>query len=106
MIPLDQLEPSPLDVRQVGASARDDAELLASIREVVINQNLVAHALSEIGFAVDAGGRRLRALKDLAEDGVIPADHPVPCLVEDERNATLTSATENLQRAVMHLADL
>ena len=63
MIPLDQLEPSPLDVRTVGVSARDDAELLASIREVVIKQNLVAHAPSEIGFAVDAGGRRLRALK-------------------------------------------
>ena len=36
---------------------------------------------------------------------MIPADHPVPCLVEDERNAILTSATENLQRAAMHLAD-
>ncbi|KEJ93652.1 chromosome partitioning protein, ParB family [Pseudosulfitobacter pseudonitzschiae] len=105
MIPLDQLEPSPLNVRKVAASASDDAELLASIRETGIKQNLVVHALSETRFAVDAGGRRLKALKQLAEDGVIPADHPVPCLVEDERNAVLTSATENLQRAAMHLAD-
>lgn len=65
----------------------------------------MVHALSETRFAVDAGGRRLKAMKQLAEDGVIPADHPVPCLVEDERNAVLTSATENLQRAAMHPAD-
>ena len=105
MIPLDQLEPSPLNVRKVTASASDDAELLASIRETGIKQNLVVHALSETRFAVDAGGRRLKALKHLAEEGAIPADHPVPCLVEDERNAVLTSATENLQRAAMHPAD-
>lgn len=105
MIPLDQLEPSPLNVRKVAASGSDDAELLASIRATGIKQNLVVHALSETRFAVDAGGRRLKALKQLAEDGLIPADHPVPCLVEDERNAVLTSATENLQRAAMHPAD-
>ncbi len=105
LIPLDQLKPSPLNVRKVAASASDDAELLASIRETGIKQNLVVHALSETRFAVDAGGRRLKALKQLADDGVIPANHSVPCLVEDERNAILTSATENLQRAAMHPAD-
>jgi len=105
MIPLNQLEPSPLNVRKVAASASDDAELLVSIRETGIKQNLVVHALSETRFAVDAGGRRLKALKQLAEDSVIPADHPVPCLVDDKRNAILTSATENLQRAAMHPAD-
>ncbi|WP_420415694.1 ParB/RepB/Spo0J family partition protein [Marinovum algicola] len=105
LIRLDQLEPSPLNVRKVAASASDDAELLASIRENGIKQNLVVHALSETCFAVDAGGRRLKALKQLAEDGVISADHLVPCLVEDEGNAILTSATENLQRAAMHPAD-
>ncbi|KJS43141.1 MAG: plasmid partitioning protein ParB [Roseovarius sp. BRH_c41] len=105
LIPLNQLEPSPLNVRKVAASASDDVELLASIRETGIKQNLVVHALSETRFAVDAGGRRLKALKQLAEDGVIPGDHPVPCLVEDERNAILTSATENLQRTAMHPAD-
>ena len=105
MIPPDQLETSPLNVRKVAASASDDAALLSSIRETGIKQNLVVHALSESRFAVDAGGRRLKALKQLAEDGLISADHPVPCLVEDERNAILTSATENLQRAAMHPAD-
>ncbi len=105
MIPLDQLELSPLNVRKVAASAADDAELLASIRENGIKQNLVVHALSDAKFAVDAGGRRLKALKQLASDGIIPNDHPVSCLVEDQQNATVTSATENLQRAAMHPAD-
>nr|WP_246831582.1 ParB/Srx family N-terminal domain-containing protein [Thioclava sp. L04-15] len=105
MIPLDQLEPSPLNVRKVAASATDDAELLASIREIGIKQNLVVHALSETHFAVDAGGRRLKALKQLADDVRILSDHPVPCLVKDKRNAILTSATENLQRVAMHPAD-
>jgi ParB family transcriptional regulator, chromosome partitioning protein len=105
MIPLNQLEPSPLNVRKVAASASDDAELLASIRETGIKQNLVVHAVTETRFAVDAGGRRLKALKQLAQDGAISPDHLVPCLVEDESNAILTSATENLQRAAMHPAD-
>ncbi len=105
MITLDRLEPSPLNVRKVAASAADDAELLASIRENGIKQNLVVHAVSGEKFAVDAGGRRLKALKQLASDGFIPNDHPVSCLVEDKQNATVTSATENLQRAAMHPAD-
>jgi ParB family chromosome partitioning protein len=105
MIPVDQLELSPLNVRKVAASATDDAELLASIRENGIKQNLVVHALLDGKFAVDAGGRRLKALKQLASDGIIPNDHPVSCLVEDEQNAIVTSTTENLQRAAMHPAD-
>jgi len=105
MIPLYQLELSPLNARKVAASAADDSELLASIRENGIKQNLVVHSISGKKFAVDAGGRRLNALKQLASDGIIPNDHPVSCLVEDEQHATVTSATENLQRAAMHPAD-
>ena len=35
-------------------------------------------------YAVIAGGRRLVAMKVLAEDGTIDAKHPVPCLVAAE----------------------
>jgi ParB family chromosome partitioning protein len=105
LIPLDQLELSRLNVRKVAASVTDDAELLVSIRENGIKQNLVVHVVPDGKFAVDAGGRRLKALKQLASDGVIPNDHPVSCLVEDEQNAIVTSTTENLQRAAMHPAD-
>jgi len=105
MIPLDQLEPSPFNVRKVAACAADDAELIASVRENGIKQNLVVHAVTDKRFAVDAGGRRLNALKRLAEEDIIAADNPVPCLVEDASDAIVTSATENLQRAAMHPAD-
>lgn len=105
MIPLDQLSLSPKNVRKVAASAADDAELLASVRANGIKQNLVVHVGGTDTYFVDAGGRRLKALQALAEDGTLPKDLPIPCLVEDERDAVVTSTTENLQRAAMHPAD-
>ena len=105
LIPLNQLSLSPRNVRQVSASATDDAELLASIRENGIKQNLVVCSSGKNVFRVNAGGRRLKALQQLATDTVIPPNYPVPCLVEDESEAVITSATENLQRAAMHPAD-
>ena len=105
MIPLNQLSLSPRNVRQVSASATDDAELLASIRENGIKQNLVVCSSGKNVFRVNAGGRRLKALKQLVTDTVIPPNYPVPCLVEDESEAIITSATENFQRAAMHPAD-
>lgn len=105
LIPLDRLSLSPRNVRQVATSATDDAELLASIRENGIKQNLVVYSSGKNVFHVDAGGRRLKALQQLVTDTVIPPNYPVPCLVEDESEAVITSATENLQRAAMHPAD-
>jgi len=105
LIPLNQLVLSPKNVRKVAASEADDAELLASIREEGIKQNLVVYAGEKDTFLVDAGGRRLKALQTLAEVGAIPRDHSVACLVEDEADATMSSTIENTQRAAMHPAD-
>lgn len=105
MIPLNKLELSPKNVRKVKASETDDAELLASIRENGVKQNLAGYEDGKGGYLIDAGGRRLKALKRLAEDGDIPKDHLVACLIEDEAEATITSTTENMQRAAMHPAD-
>jgi len=105
MIPLSQLELSPKNVRKVAPSETDDAELLASIREEGIKQNLVAYAGPKNTFLVDAGGRRLKALQTLLEEGAIAKTYLVPCLVEDEAKATVSSTIENLQRAAMHPAD-
>ena len=55
--------------------------------------------------AVTAGGRRLKALQELAAEGVIPADTKVPCLVEAPAEALETSLMENTIRAAMHPAD-
>ena len=79
--------------------------MLASVRSEGIKQNLVVYPGKGKTFMVDAGGRRLKALQTLAEEGAIPKNHPVACLIEDETSATITSTLENVQRAAMHPAD-
>jgi ParB family chromosome partitioning protein len=106
-IPLDKLVPSPANVRKTPPSAAEDAELKASIRTRGLKQNLVVHpAAGEKGVhAVTAGGRRLKALQELAAEGVIPADFRVPCLVEESETALETSLMENRIRAALSPAD-
>jgi ParB family chromosome partitioning protein len=105
MIPLNKLAMSPKNVRTVEPSEAEDAELLAGIREKGLIQNLAGYEDGKGGYLIDAGGRRLKALKALAEEGVIPKTHPIPCLIEDEAEAITTSTMENAQRAAMHPAD-
>jgi ParB family chromosome partitioning protein len=106
-IPLDKLVPSPTNVRKTPPSSAEDAELKASIRARGLKQNLVVHpSAGKNGVhAVTAGGRRLRALQDLAAEGVIPADFQVPCLVEAPEAALETSLMENRIRAALSPAD-
>jgi len=107
-IPLSQLVLSPANVRKTPATAAEDAALEASIRAEGILQNLIVHALPIDGkgvHEVDAGGRRLKILQKLAAEGVIDADHPVPCLVKKPAGAVETSLMENTMRAAMHPAD-
>ena len=106
-IPLDKLVPSPTNVRKTPPSAAEDAELKASIRARGLKQNLVVHpSPGEKGVhAVTAGGRRLKALQELAAEGVIPADFRVPCLVEEPEAALETSLMENRIRAALSPAD-
>ena len=106
-IPLDKLVPSPTNVRKTPPSAAEDAELKASIRARGLKQNLVVHpSPGEKGVhAVTAGGRRLKALQELAAEGVIPADFKVPCLVEAPEAALETSLMENRIRAALSPAD-
>ena len=106
-IPLDKLVPSPANVRKTPPSAAEDAELKASIRARGLKQNLVVHpSPGEKGVhAVTAGGRRLKALRELAAEGAIPADFRVPCLVEEPEAAVETSLMENRIRAALSPAD-
>ena len=106
-IPLNKLVLSLANVRKTPASAAEDAELKASLRAAGLKQNLVVHpAGDEKGVhAVVAGGRRLKALQELAAEGVIAEDYKVPCLVEDPEEAIETSLMENAHRAAMSPAD-
>ena len=109
-IPLSCLALAPENVRKTPANEYAEAELIASIKAHGLLENLVARAddPAEDGaerFAVVAGGRRLAALKALAEGGTLDADHPVPCKIAANGNAGELSLAENVVRIAMHPAD-
>ena len=118
-IPLDRLEPSPANVRKTPAGKAAFAELKASIAVHGLLENLVARPANpgenpgtDPGqapgerYAVIAGARRLAALNALAQDGVIEANHPVPCrIVANGAIDGELSLAENVVRVAMHPAD-
>jgi ParB family chromosome partitioning protein len=107
-IPLNKLMPSPRNVRRSSDEAAD-AQLKVDIAGRGLLQNLVvAPAKKPRGsFTVEAGGRRLAALKALVEERVLDAAHEVPCLVLDRGAAAAQEASlaENFQRLAMNPAD-
>ena len=107
-IPLSKLMPSLRNVRRA-SDEQADLQLKADIAARGLLQNLVvASARKPRGsFTVEAGGRRLRALKSLVEDGVMDAVHEVSCLVIGGGAATAQEASlaENFQRLAMNPAD-
>jgi len=110
-IPLSRLSLAPENVRKTPPDPQADAALKASIAAFDLLENLVVRPdeAAEDGterFAVIAGGRRLRAMQALVEDGVFDAGHPVPCQVRtgDAEPAELSLA-ENVVRIAMHPAD-
>ena len=126
-IPLDRLERSPANVRRTEAGKGALAELKASIAAHGLLENLVVRSAGPGGdpgtgpgqapgtgpgqapgehYAVIAGARRLAALNDLAREGAVAADHPVPCrVIENGVPDTELSLAENVVRVAMHPAD-
>tara|TARA_R110000772_G_C13305830_1_gene439325 strand:+ start:5321 stop:6052 length:732 start_codon:yes stop_codon:yes gene_type:complete len=105
MIGLDRLVASQSNVRVAKASRVTHASLMASIAAEGVLQNLVVVPEGE-GFAVIAGGRRLKALQGLAQAGRIAGDYPVPRAVRGaEDSVTAISLAENFQCDGMHPAD-
>ena len=104
---LDTLEPSPENVRKAPPGEAALAELKASIAAHGLIGNLVVRPVEGTHrYAVVAGGRRLAALKALAAEGAVPADHPVPCRVDEGATpAGELSLAENVVRVAMHPAD-
>ena len=106
-IPLSKLRISPLNVRHPikGDVANDVHDLQASILAHGLMNPLVVHKLTKPKgtFGVIAGGRRLRALQGLLEDGRIPADHVVDCYesTADASSMTEMSIAENLVRVAL-----
>jgi len=107
-IPLNKLMPSSRNVRRA-TDEQADLQLKADIEARGLLQNLVvAPARKPKGrFTVEAGGRRFRALASLAEEGKLPVDHEVCCLVvvDDPAAAQEAGLAENFQRLAMNPAD-
>ena len=110
-VPLDQLEISTANVRRTAAGEAAHAEIKASIAALGVIENLNVRQLTPDSqgkprFAVIAGGRRLAALAELAAEGVLAQDHPVPCrIVDNGTNDAEISLAENVIRVAMHPAD-
>ena len=100
-IPLSRLVPSPANVRK---AKTDIAGLAASIMAHGLLQNLQVCPNGE-SYEVIAGGRRLAALKYLAKQQKIAADHGVACEVRERPDAVEISLAENEMREAMHPAD-
>jgi ParB family chromosome partitioning protein len=107
-IPLDKLVPSPRNVRRT-TDPDADLQFKADIEARGLLQNLVvAKTRKPRGcFTVEAGGRRLAALKTLAEEGKLDAAHEVACLVIGGGRAAAQEAglAENFQRLAMNPAE-
>jgi ParB family transcriptional regulator, chromosome partitioning protein len=109
LIPLARLAISERNVRKTNGI--DVAELKASIRAQGLLQNLIVCPLATKrgkpngSFEVVGGGRRLRALQALAEEGELAKDEGIVCRVLPTRQAAEASLSENYQREPMHPAD-
>jgi ParB family chromosome partitioning protein len=104
-IPLNKLGQSPRNVRRHTDGAAD-AELKASIAALGLLQNLIVRSAARGKFEVEAGERRRRAMQSLVDEGVLPRNHEVTCLVlEEGGNAVETSLAENFHRLAMNPAD-
>jgi ParB family chromosome partitioning protein len=107
-IPLKKLMPSPRNVRRT-SDEQADLQLKADIEARGLLQNLVVAAARKPKgkFTVEAGGRRFRALASLAEEGKLPSDHEICCLVVDGGPAVAQEASlaENFHRLAMNPAD-
>ena len=110
-IPLDRLAASPENARRAPPGDAAHAALKASLAAHGLLENLVARAMDAgpdgaARYAVVAGGRRLAALRELAREGAVAPDLPVPCRVVDAEAAPRElSLAENVVRVAMHPAD-
>ncbi|WP_333630748.1 ParB/RepB/Spo0J family partition protein [Agrobacterium cavarae] len=104
-IALNKLVPSKDNVRKTGTTD-GIAELAASIAAHGLQQNLNVKPTGNDRYEVVAGGRRLRALKQLAKEGLLAKNAGIPCrVIDDGENAAEISLVENALRLAMHPDD-
>ena len=87
MIALSKLVPGQRNVRKTKPAMSID-ELAASIAAHGLLQNLIVSEADKGRYSVEAGGRRLKALRKLAKAKTIPGNEPIPCRVVPLDDAT------------------
>lgn len=105
-VPLEKLRLSARNARKTGGD--DVADMAASIAAGGLLQNLVVIDGPDDFFEVIAGGRRLKAMQQLAKEGRLPQDlltDGVPCRRLTDEEAIEASTAENTIRVPMHPAD-
>ena len=80
-------------------------ELAASIEAAGLLHNLIVVRGARGLHEVCAGGRRLRAMAMLVEQGRWPENQPVPVLVVPAEQALMASLIENVEREALNPAD-
>jgi ParB family chromosome partitioning protein len=108
LIPLSDLHLSTHNARRTGG--KDVEGLAANIAALGLLQNLIVEPSPKSmgGFGVIAGGRRLAALKLLAQQDRLPPElaDGIPCLIETDTSRVLEASTaENTVRERMHPHD-
>lgn len=102
--PLHLFELSELNVRKT--YAQDEvAEMAESLARHGQLQNLVAVPTDGGKLAVIAGGRRLRGLWQLREQGRVTPDHPVSVRLAAPEEGRETSLVENVTRVALNPVD-
>lgn len=107
-VPLSSLFLSPHNVRKVEPQGIEELAALV-LAQGLLQPLVVTRAqgdpLDSPRYAVEAGGRRLRALQLLAQQGKLAADAPVECRLIPAERALEASLAENSGRQAMHPAD-
>lgn len=103
--PLSRLVKSPKNVRTLPYTKESVRKLADSLLKAGLLQNLIVHAMPDGKLGVAAGGRRMTALRLLAEEGHIHTDYPVAVKVVSDELAVVASIIENEQRRAMHPAE-
>lgn len=98
-IPLNEIEPNPLNPRKRGFDGQAFDELVASIRQVGILEPVLVRAKGK-GFELIAGERRYRACCAIAETNGGLKSNSIPAIVRDldDDQAFDAMMIENLQR--------
>lgn len=104
MIPLTKLVEGDDNARRTDRRG-SIGELAASIQAHGLLQSLVVREADKGRYAVVAGGRRLRALRQLAKAKCIARNAPIPCRIVPADEAAELSLAENVVRTNMHPAD-